>query len=78
MLVDRTVRDRFVTELQKAIDDFVPDDNLPLVHERRATRVGELIDGAGGHDRPRRQGGSGTPAGTAHGDPGSRTPTPRS
>ena len=48
VLVDRTVRDRFVTELQKAIDDFVPDDNLPLVHERRATRVGELIDGAGG------------------------------
>jgi aldehyde dehydrogenase (NAD+) len=48
VLVDRTVRDQFVTELQKAIDAFVPDDNLPLVHERRTARIGELIEGAGG------------------------------
>jgi aldehyde dehydrogenase (NAD+) len=48
VLVERSVRDRFVSELQKAIDTFVPDDNLPLVHERRAQRIGELIAGAGG------------------------------
>jgi aldehyde dehydrogenase (NAD+) len=48
VLVDRSVRDEFVTELQKAIEKFVVDDNLPLVHERRTQRIGELIAGAGG------------------------------
>ncbi len=48
VLVDRTVRDQFVEELGKAIDTFKSDGPLPLVHERRASRIGELITGAGG------------------------------
>jgi aldehyde dehydrogenase (NAD+) len=48
VLVDRAVRDQFVEELGKAIDTFKSDGPMPLVHERRASRIGELITGAGG------------------------------
>ena len=48
VLVDRRVRDEFVSELRTAIDTFHGDRPLPLVHERRANRIGELIAGAGG------------------------------
>ncbi len=48
MLVDRTVRDQFVAELETAITTFKSDRPMPLVHERRANRIGELISGAGG------------------------------
>jgi aldehyde dehydrogenase (NAD+) len=48
VLVDRTVREQFVSELQQAIDKFLVDDTLPLVHERRTQRISELIAGAGG------------------------------
>ena len=48
VLVDRRVRDQFVAELNTAIDTFKVNEQLPLVHERRANRIGELISGAGG------------------------------
>jgi aldehyde dehydrogenase (NAD+) len=48
VLVDRRVRDQFVAELNTAIDTFKVNEQLPLVHERRANRIGELIAGAGG------------------------------
>lgn len=48
VLVDRRVRDEFVAELETAIETFKGDRPLPLVHERRAGRIGELIAGAGG------------------------------
>ncbi len=48
VLVDRSVRDQFVAELEKAVDAFSGNGPLPLVHERRASRIGELISGAGG------------------------------
>lgn len=50
VLVDRRVRDQFVDELKTAIETMIPHDEqmLPLVHERRAQRIGELISGAGG------------------------------
>jgi aldehyde dehydrogenase (NAD+) len=48
VLVDRRVRDEFVSELETAIDTFKGDRPLPLVHERRASRIGELIAAAGG------------------------------
>jgi aldehyde dehydrogenase (NAD+) len=48
VLVDRSVRDQFVAELETAIETFKGDRPLPLVHERRAGRIGELIAGAGG------------------------------
>jgi aldehyde dehydrogenase (NAD+) len=48
VLVDRRVRDQFVDELQIALNTFVPDDTMPLVHERRASRIRELIGSAGG------------------------------
>jgi aldehyde dehydrogenase (NAD+) len=50
VLVDRRVRDQFVDELKIAIETFVPQDEqlMPLVHERRTRRIGELIAGAGG------------------------------
>ncbi|HEY2300204.1 MAG TPA: aldehyde dehydrogenase family protein [Jatrophihabitans sp.] len=48
VLVDRRVRDEFVTALQTAIDTFKIDTPMPLVHERRAGRIKELIAGAGG------------------------------
>ncbi|HEY2273830.1 MAG TPA: aldehyde dehydrogenase family protein [Jatrophihabitantaceae bacterium] len=48
VLVDRSVRDEFVSELEKAITTFKSDGDLPLVHERRAGRIRELIAGANG------------------------------
>ncbi|MGH8862036.1 MAG: aldehyde dehydrogenase family protein [Jatrophihabitantaceae bacterium] len=50
VLVHRSVRDSFLKELNRAIEQFVPQGGqmMPLVHERRADRIGELIDGAGG------------------------------
>ena len=48
VLVDRQVRDEFVAELEKAITTFKSDGALPLVHERRAGRIRELIAGADG------------------------------
>lgn len=48
VLVDEAVRDRFVNEFAKAVDSFRKPAQLPLVHERRAERIAELIRGAGG------------------------------
>lgn len=48
VLVDRSVRDEFVAEVRKAIAKIVPQQDLPLVHERRAARIAELVSGGGG------------------------------
>jgi aldehyde dehydrogenase (NAD+) len=50
VLVDRSVRDQFVDELGRAIELFLRHDGhmMPLVHERHARRIGQLIEGAGG------------------------------
>jgi aldehyde dehydrogenase (NAD+) len=48
VLVDRRVRDQFVAELDTALTTFGSGEELPLVHARRAGRIGELIAGAGG------------------------------
>jgi aldehyde dehydrogenase (NAD+) len=48
VLVDRKVREEFVAELKIAIDKFRLDTPMPLVHERRAGRIQELIGSAGG------------------------------
>jgi aldehyde dehydrogenase (NAD+) len=48
VLVDRSVRDEFVAAVRAAISELLPQDELPLVHERRAQRIAELIAGAGG------------------------------
>jgi aldehyde dehydrogenase (NAD+) len=51
VLVDRTVRDRFVSELTDAIGNLSRkrDDMLPIVSSRHAERIAELADTAGGH-----------------------------
>ena len=49
VLVDRRVREKFLAELTRTLEKFLPGDALlPLVHERRTRRMGELIAGAGG------------------------------
>jgi aldehyde dehydrogenase (NAD+) len=48
VLVDRTVRDRFVDELTKALDTFHDSPDLPMVSERQASRVAGLVEKAGG------------------------------
>ena len=48
VMVDRAVRDEFVSELDKAITTFKSDLPMRLVHERHTNRIGELIAGAGG------------------------------
>jgi aldehyde dehydrogenase (NAD+) len=48
VLVHRAVRDRFVAELNRALDTYATGRDLPLVHARRAQRIAELIAGARG------------------------------
>ena len=48
VLVDRTVRDRLLTELDKAIDTFLPSPDLPIVNTRQASRIAGLVKAAGG------------------------------
>jgi aldehyde dehydrogenase (NAD+) len=48
VLVHRDVRDRFLAELDRAFDRYATRQPLPLVHERRAQRIAELISGAHG------------------------------
>lgn len=50
VLVDRTVRDRFVGELTEAITTLgrQRDDMLPIVNSRHAQRIAELAQSAGG------------------------------
>lgn len=48
VLVDRQVRDAFVTALTKAIDDLSPEPMLPLLNSRHASRVADLAEKAGG------------------------------
>jgi aldehyde dehydrogenase (NAD+) len=48
VLVHRAVRDRFLAELDRALDKYATRHPLPLVNERRAQRIAELLDRAGG------------------------------
>jgi aldehyde dehydrogenase (NAD+) len=48
VLVHRQVRDAFVAELDSAIDAFSTESTLPIINERQAGRVAELVDDAGG------------------------------
>ena len=48
LLVDRKVRDPFVAELTKAMQDFAPAPKLPLINSRQAGRVAKLVESAGG------------------------------
>jgi aldehyde dehydrogenase (NAD+) len=48
VLVDRRVRDRFVAELDTAINEFSYAPTLPIVNERQAARIAVLIERAGG------------------------------
>lgn len=48
VLVHRDVRDKFLAELNRAIDKYTPERDLPLVHQRRAQRIAELVAGARG------------------------------
>jgi aldehyde dehydrogenase (NAD+) len=48
VLVHRQIRDAFVTELNNAIDAFSTEATLPIINERQAGRVAELVDKAGG------------------------------
>lgn len=48
VLVDRTIRDSFVTELTKAIDSFQSESTLPVINSRQAGRLAGLVEHAGG------------------------------
>ncbi len=48
VLVDRTIREPFVEELNKAITAFSHESTLPIVSTRQAGRIAGLVDGAGG------------------------------
>ncbi|MGI8678767.1 MAG: aldehyde dehydrogenase family protein [Jatrophihabitans sp.] len=48
ILVDRTIRDSFVTELTKAIDSFQTEPTLPVINTRQAGRLAGLVEHAGG------------------------------
>ncbi|WP_073391964.1 aldehyde dehydrogenase family protein [Jatrophihabitans endophyticus] len=47
-LVERSVRDRFVTELGRAVDAMRDDPALPVLDARQAARLAALVDQAGG------------------------------
>ncbi|HEV7205088.1 MAG TPA: aldehyde dehydrogenase family protein [Jatrophihabitans sp.] len=48
VLVDRSIRDQFVDELNKALDAFTDKPTLPLVNTRQAGRIAGLVEKAGG------------------------------
>ncbi|WP_375478816.1 aldehyde dehydrogenase family protein [uncultured Jatrophihabitans sp.] len=48
ILVDRTVRDRFVAELTKALDAFTDERDMPIVNSRQAGRLAGLVEKSGG------------------------------
>ncbi len=48
LLVERSIRDRFVAELTKAIKAFSERDTLPVINSRHADRLSGLVDAAGG------------------------------
>jgi aldehyde dehydrogenase (NAD+) len=48
VLVHRQVRDAFVTELTKAIDEFSAEPTLPIINSRQAGRIAGLVEKAGG------------------------------
>jgi aldehyde dehydrogenase (NAD+) len=48
VLVDRSIRDRFVEELTAAVSAFSATPELPIINSRHAGRVAGLVDGAGG------------------------------
>jgi aldehyde dehydrogenase (NAD+) len=48
LLVHRSVRDAFVTELNRAIDEFTTEPTLPIINERQAGRLAALVEQAGG------------------------------
>ncbi len=48
VLVDRTIRDTFVDELDKAVTAFSNGPTLPIVSTRQATRLAGLVESAGG------------------------------
>jgi aldehyde dehydrogenase (NAD+) len=48
VLVDRKVRDSFVTELDKAISEFSAESTLPIINTRQAGRIAALVEKAGG------------------------------
>jgi aldehyde dehydrogenase (NAD+) len=48
VLVDRKIRDPFVAELTKAIDEFAGDAAQPIVNSRQAARIAGLVEKAGG------------------------------
>src|SRR5262249_52502558 len=51
VLVDRSIKDRFVEALKTAIDDVTPagQQKLPIVNSRHAQRLSGLLETAGGH-----------------------------
>jgi aldehyde dehydrogenase (NAD+) len=48
VLVDRKIREPFVDELTKAINEFSTEKPLPIVNTRQAARLAALVDKAGG------------------------------
>jgi aldehyde dehydrogenase (NAD+) len=48
VLVDRKIREPFVDELTKAINEFSTEKPLPIVNSRQAARLAALVDKAGG------------------------------
>jgi aldehyde dehydrogenase (NAD+) len=48
ILVDRKIREPFVAELTKAINDFSTEPTLPIVNTRQAGRIAGLVEKAGG------------------------------
>jgi aldehyde dehydrogenase (NAD+) len=48
VLVDRSVRDKFVIELNKAFDKFSQSPQLPIVNSRQAARIAGLVEHGGG------------------------------
>jgi aldehyde dehydrogenase (NAD+) len=48
VLVDRKIREPFVDELTKAINEFSTEKPLPIVNTRQAARIAALVDKAGG------------------------------
>ncbi len=48
VLVDRKIREPFVDELTKAINEFSTEKPLPIVNSRQASRIAALVDKAGG------------------------------
>ena len=76
VLVERSVRDRFVETLLTSLAEFraeTPDAGQPIVNERQYERLTRLPGGDEGHDRRRRQSVDGRPHDPAHGHPRPRS-----